>query len=296
MEAHGYRSLHINKYDIEITNELFACRIFWARVISSETQSLFTSNTKHTFYEIQYALEGRIGMVIGEEEKVYFDHSHFVVIPPDTYHQIVDGDSTGARFIMAFDIRPKDDALRPAMRQLSRVLPHRESAAMRPLLSLILEKSYRNDALRKGLLHSLLESFLLEILETVASAGTDPAGAYKAEPDGERATEITAFIHALNGIGVRVTDVAAHFHLSERQLNRVLIAATGKSAGDWIAHEKMKKIEELTAATSLSLQEIAALCGFSDGYAMNKFFKRHAKTTLSEFRRIARRERSGKSG
>lgn len=293
MEIHVYRSLNINKYDIEIDNELFCCRIFWARVISSETESLFTSNTKHTFYEIQYALEGRIGMVIEEDEKVYFDHSHFAVIPPDTYHQIADGDSTGVRFIMAFDLHPKSDALRPAMRQLSRVLPHRESPAMRPLLALILEKSYRDDDLRRGLLQSLLESFLFEILETVTPQGS-AAERGRENPAG-RAEEITAFIHALSGIGISVGDVAAHFHISERQLNRILTAGTGKSAGDWIAHEKMKKIEELTAGTSLSLQEIAALCGFSDGYAMNKFFRRHTKTNLSEFRRFARRSNAGES-
>ena len=67
MEKEYLKSYHINKYDIEIQNELFDCRIYWARLISSETESLFTQYTKHTFYEIQYALEGRIGMVINED-------------------------------------------------------------------------------------------------------------------------------------------------------------------------------------------------------------------------------------
>ena len=105
-----YRSNSINSVDIEISNGLIDCRVFWARVVSSESESLFTKNTKHTFYEIQYALEGRIGMVIGDGERVIFDESDFIVIPPDTYHQIVDGDTRGARFIMAFTLRPTDSA------------------------------------------------------------------------------------------------------------------------------------------------------------------------------------------
>ena len=72
MHSEYSRSYHINKYDIEIANELFDCRIFWARVISSETESLFTQYTRHTFYEIQYALEGRIGMLLGERPGLRF--------------------------------------------------------------------------------------------------------------------------------------------------------------------------------------------------------------------------------
>jgi len=41
-------------------------------------------------------------------------------------------------------------------------------------------------------------------------------------------------------------------------------------------------------STSLSLGEIAELCGFSDSYAMNKFFKRYNKVTPTVFRKPAK--------
>ena len=44
-----YGSSNINIFDIEIDNGLMRSRVFWARVISSENESLFTQNTKHTF-------------------------------------------------------------------------------------------------------------------------------------------------------------------------------------------------------------------------------------------------------
>ena len=56
------RSQSIGKYDIIVENDFMKCRIYWARIVGSETESLFTQYTKHTFYEIQYALEGRIVM------------------------------------------------------------------------------------------------------------------------------------------------------------------------------------------------------------------------------------------
>lgn len=294
--SEGYRSLSINKYDIEIENSFFDCRIFWAKVISSETQSLFTNYTKHTFYEIQYALEGSIGMVVGENKSVYFDSSYFIIIPPDTYHQIFDGDSQGARFIMAFDIHPKNDKIKLPLRELNSPSAHRESKAMRELLSLILEKSYLDDPIRKSLLNSLIESFLLEIFEVIAPHPSNEQGDDKNAQNDHRISEIKAFISAFNGIGIHVSDVAQRFHLSERQLNRILKASTGKTAKQHIEHEKMKKIEEFAATTELTLKEISELCGFSDEYAMNKFFRRHNKTNLSEFRRIAKLKEKQKSG
>jgi len=292
MEKEYLKSYHINKYDIEIANELFDCRIYWARLISSETESLFTQYTKHTFYEIQYALEGRIGMVINEDRSVYFDHSHFIVIPPDTYHQIADGDTVGARFIMAFSMQPKTNTIKQALGRLGDTIAYSESEAMRQLLSLILKKSYRDDPLCKRLLTSLLESFLMEILETVnqKQAYVD-RGEDMIERNLRRAADIQSFIHRFNGIGIQVSDVARHFHISERQLNRILLSETGKTAKELINHEKLKKIEELIVTTSLKLNEISELCGFCDEYAMNKFFRRHTKTNLSSFRRISKQSK-----
>lgn len=285
-----YASYHISKYDIEIHNALFDCRVFWARVISSETESLFTQYTKHTFYEIQYALEGRIGMLIGENRRVDFDESDFIIIPPDTYHQIVDADTRGARFIMAFTLNIKKNELRNALEALDLPLPHRETPYMRELLSLLLQKSYRNNALRKQQITSLLESFLLEILEVLARKNTlTSEDAPKNEAEA-RVESILACIRDYHGIGLRVSDLARQFNLSERHLNRLFVEATGQSPKEAINHEKMKRVETLVASTSLSLSEISELCGFCDEYAMNKFFRRYNLTGLSEFRRIAKKE------
>ena len=126
-----YSSYNINKFNIELSNDLYECRIFWARVVSSENESLFTQYQKHSFYEIQYALQGHIGMIIGDNTPLRFDESDFVVIPPDTYHQIVDSEGTGARFIMAFSLRAKDEVLRKALEALEAPRPYHESPHMR---------------------------------------------------------------------------------------------------------------------------------------------------------------------
>lgn len=288
MSTERYRSHHINRYDIEISNALFDCRVFWARVVSSENESLFTQYTKHTFYEIQYALDGCISMTLNKNEHTPVQTGEFIIIPPDTYHQIADGASVGARFIMAFDIRPRPTAPPGLLRRLSSLECYGESPAMRSLLALILDRGYRDDPLRKGILSALIEGLLLEILECMNESQEQPAPEEAGmSASALRAKRILAFMHDYNGIGIGVSDVAAHFHICERHLNRILLAETGKTAREQLHREKIRYVEELVATTSLSLSEISALCGFSDEYAMNKFFRRHTKSNLSDFRRLA---------
>ena len=106
------KSHSIGKYNIIVENDFMKCHIYWARIVGSETESLFTQYTKHTFYEIQYALEGRIVMQIEKNKNIIVEQSDFIIVPPDTFHQIVDGDTVGARFIMAFSIEVKKTDMR----------------------------------------------------------------------------------------------------------------------------------------------------------------------------------------
>ena len=290
--ADRYGSSNINIFDIEIDNGLMRSRVFWARIISSENQSLFTQNTKHTFYEIQYALEGRIGMTVGQGERIIFDESDFIVIPPDTFHQIVDGDTEGERFIMAFTFEPLSDTLQGAVERLRALLPHRETERMRELLSLMVGKDYSDTPLHKRQLCALIECFLTEIIEATEDASPHSKSDSERKKASSTVNEIIEFIHSRGGIGIGVGDLARIFNISQRHLNRLFVSATGESPKETINHEKMKRIEALVSTTSLSLSEISELCGFSDEYAMNKFFRRYTRLNLSDFRAISKKAES----
>ena len=286
-----FESYNINKYDIEIANTFMDCRIFWARVVSSENESLFTKYTKHTFYEIQYALDGHIGMYLGQGDYQRVAESDFVVIPPDTYHQVVDADSRGARFIMAFSIVIKDKKMNHILRSLNTVHPCNETPHMRALLSLILQKNYKNNTVCRRIITALLESFLLEVFEAFkANIDTSPTLPDKTDENAYLVCRMQNFIHSRNGIGITVTDLARQFNISERHVHRLFNSTVGKSPREVIQYEKLKKIEEYIVSTTLSLTEISELCGFCDEYAMNKFFKRYNLTNLTDFRRLAKKE------
>lgn len=287
-----FTSYDLSHYDVQIENPSFECRVFWARVVSSENESLFTQYTKHTFYEIQYALEGHIGMAVKVGDRVDVPESGFVVIPPDTYHQVVDADSEGARFIMAFRIEIKDPRLAAAARNLNRLIPRHETPYMRPLLSMLLDKNRDRGALCSSSLSTLLEAFLLEILEALTDEKDKKRTPLPPAQDAQGAAEeMMEFIKSRNGIGIRVSDVAKHFSVSERHLGRIFLQNFGVSPKETINHEKLRRIEEYIVSTELSLYEIAELCGFCDEYAMNKFFRRYNATRLSDFQRLVKKRK-----
>ena len=209
MKNRRYESCNISKHDMEISNELLNCRVFWARVVSSENESLLTKYTRHTFYEIQYALEGHIGMIIGKDEYVRIDESDFVIIPPDTCHQVVDDRYSGARFIMAFSVSPKNERVKEKLANLDRLEIRKESAMMRSLLELILEKKEEEGILGEYIIRLLVEAFLAEIIEAFEKKdGGSIQTALEEKEMRHRVTEIQEYIRNCHGIDLQVSDVA----------------------------------------------------------------------------------------
>ncbi|MBQ7337376.1 MAG: helix-turn-helix domain-containing protein [Clostridia bacterium] len=281
------RSHSIGKYDIIIENDFMKCRIYWARVIGSETESLFTQYTKHTFYEIQYALEGRIVMQIDKNKTICIEQSDFIIVPPDTFHQIVDGDTVGARFIMAFSLEIKSAQLKNLPGEISKLAPYHETKYMRDILNIAIRKNYHDTPVRRRLITSYLECLMLEFIEATSPYRTQDLAEIESMSENEaRIKQIQRFIADHSGIGIRPADISQKFNISERHLNRIFVSETGKTLKETINRHKLAKIEELITTTTLSFKEISELCDFADEYGMNQFFKRYNHCGLTEYRAL----------
>lgn len=280
-------SQSIGKYDLVIENELFQCRVYWAKIVGSETENLFTQYTKHTFFELQYALEGRIVMQIEKQRQIFVEPQHFIIIPPNLFHQIIDGDTVGARWIMAFSLEVKDTALAGLPEEMSKLLPYHETASMRELLAIAVGKREHNAPLRRKLIAGYLECLLLEMMEAMEPFRAEGTATSDNVSENEsRVLRIKRYIADYNGIGLAPADVSKKFNISERHLNRIFVSVTGKTLKEEINRQKLGKIEELVATTALSLREISEFCGFSDEYAMNKFFRRYNHCGLTDYRSL----------
>ena len=277
---------NIDRYDAVISNGLFECRVFWARIIRSECENPLTNYTRHTFWEIEYALEGKFSFMTEANPCMIIEEGDFFIVPPDTFHQVVDGESAASRFIMAFSITGKTNEASVRIDGMKRAPMLKATPNMRAIVMMLAEKESPDTAIRKKIRIALSECLMLEIIDAVGPLSAAEQSLDRARGD-SLSDAVCEYIREYNGIGITVGDLASRFALSERHLNRVVTAATGRTPGEIIGHEKLRKIEELITTTGLSFGEIATLCGFYDEYSMNRFFKKNSNLTVSQFKKIA---------
>ncbi|WP_263729488.1 GlxA family transcriptional regulator [Cellulomonas sp. SG140] len=105
-------------------------------------------------------------------------------------------------------------------------------------------------------------------------------------PDVAASTVADVADWALRHLGepIRVRDLAARAHLSERQLTRRFLDVYGRNPGQWLVRERLRRAQELLERTELTVDAVAARCGFGTGAGLRAAFSRHLHTSPSEYR------------
>ena len=135
---------------------------------------------------------------------------------------------------------------------------------------------------------NLLQCLLLQLF--IAVLPDDVRGIQRdVKPDSAAGMmlEIQKYIEEHISEGISVSKVASHFGRSSRQLNRICNSQRGMPLNRISGEEKLKYIKDLIGTSALSFTEIAELCGFSNEYALNRFFKYAEGYTLGQYRKLA---------
>lgn len=85
-----------------------------------------------------------------------------------------------------------------------------------------------------------------------------------------------------------VTELAASVHLGERHLRRLFQQATGSTLQDYLQQARLELARRLLEQTQLSLEQIAARCGFSAERSLRRSWGRWHDDTPGEYRRSLR--------
>ena len=62
---------------------------------------------------------------------------------------------------------------------------------------------------------------------------------------------------------IRLRDMAARVHLSDRQLTRRFLETLGRTPGDWLVRERLRRAQELLERTDFTIDTVAARCGYT---------------------------------
>jgi AraC family transcriptional regulator len=122
-----------------------------------------------------------------------------------------------------------------------------------------------------------------KVLELLGQLSRDAAGATRRHP--EWLAEALRAIH--DDSGIRLGRLAALCRLHPSHLARAFKQHLGCSVGEYVRQSRVSRARCLLTASSLSLAEIAAECGFADQPHFSREFKRLVGVTPRRFRREA---------
>jgi len=116
-------------------------------------------------------------------------------------------------------------------------------------------------------------------------APTGSSGGHRTiRDDGTILGRAVKFIHENAGRGIHVRDVAAHVRASRRWLDAQFVEQLGRTPHEEIVRVQFAFVEQLLAHSDLSLEEIAAQCGFRHAEYMSVAFKRRYGVPPSRWR------------
>ncbi|MEZ3460796.1 MAG: 2-isopropylmalate synthase [Lachnospiraceae bacterium] len=100
----------------------------------------------------------------------------------------------------------------------------------------------------------------------------------------ERMMEIMNYIQA-NYQATALSDVAAHFHLSEPYLSKYIHEKSGKTFGDILINIRMKKAKTLLRNGNMTVENVAMAVGYPNVEHFNRIFKKKMGMTPVQYRK-----------
>lgn len=93
--------------------------------------------------------------------------------------------------------------------------------------------------------------------------------------------------YVMRNIGgqLALADIAAHVHVSERQLVRIFKAELGMTPAAYIEATRVEMARNQLESTDVTLGRIASTCGFGTTDTLIRAFRRKLDTTPTEYRR-----------
>lgn len=110
------------------------------------------------------------------------------------------------------------------------------------------------------------------------SVSLEPASATR------RVDELRQYIAAHLSDPLTVSDLAAHAHVTDRQITRVFKAELGMTPAAYVEHARVEAARHRLETTDETLSRIAGACGFGTVSTLNRSFRRTLNTTPNEYR------------
>lgn len=244
----------------------------------------------HSFFEVCYAYAGRGLFRINGADYEVAAGQVFVAKPGEPHEIISSQDDPLGIYFWSYTLIPPSkrqseiDALLHAFLTTGRPVSA-DVPTMRRTLELLTEEIARREAGYEQVAQALVTKLLLD----TARAVTDmpPAARDEPAPDaaGALAQDMARYLRDNYQRPVRVRDVAAQVHLSERHTNRLFRQVMGVSIKAWLTRYRLEIAAQHLLNRQMTVTEVAYASGYQDVRHFITRFRQHTGLTPTAFRR-----------
>ena len=234
---------------------------------------------KHNYCELMLCQEGEFAIAPENGTPYPMTPNHICLIPPGVYHCTTnaspDARKLAIRFYCTRALIPGSmyNAFSTAMENRQTLIPlgrqERFLDLSRQLCQELQSENLGWDSCAKAIVTQLFVGFLRLLCEDVPS-DTEPAP----EELSQRRLVIEEFFFFRYADPITEEDLAAHMHISKRQLSRILQKLYGTSFRKLLIDMRLSQAAQLLATTELSTEEIAARVGYGSTSGFYEAFRK----------------------
>ena len=247
---------------------------------SDVTRKWNTKWHKHSFFELHATITGSCVYYFMDEEKPHLlERGQMLLIRPETLHRVMERSPDFIKGTAAFTMPLAMQKGRDAQ-EICALLNDKPYQILQgsdcfiDALDQILREVYDQQAGYHILISHLLQQTIIDIARRIPNNAT-----LSKEPEEEiqdpRAQLILRHIKDNISFKITNTDLAAHVHVSTKQLDRIVMQAFDCTPQQLVAVVKCNMAKEwMHQDSTLSVQDVANRLGFSSEYSFSRCFKR----------------------
>lgn len=243
----------------------------------------------HSFFEVCYVLKGE-GVFRIHEQTFAVSKGDLFIARPNERHEIIASakDPLGIHF-WAYSLVPPNQTknhdlsrLFSAFLESSTSLIHMQQETASILDSLTREVSQKDIGFA-----FIIEGLVKQLLIATARASTQNLASSRLPERRHQDTVVETIDRYLRdnySEPLRLREIAAQIHLSERHMSRLFKSATGKSIKHYATELKIDIAKQLLLDKSLSISDVAYATGYQDVRHFSTMFRQQTGSSPSQYR------------
>lgn len=242
----------------------------------------------HPYTEIMFICEGSCCFEINNN--VYdVKKGDYIIIPKNTPHRILKTSDNLRRITASPRFSKRNLSVEnELLSDLKATKIHAITENMWNLMNIILSYSEKNDTKYHSAIENLVTALFFDLFFSLNISLMNEFEDRSGKKDKKELIVIMNYIR--NNIPkIRtVSDIADHFNMSIRQLDRIIVKHKKLTAKQYLDGAKINYACHLLQFTNLPIHEISLKLGFSGLHSFDEFFKRMRKITPKEYRKISK--------